>query len=70
MSCIKCVSLDELEEEEIGFLVQMLSVKGTDIAQESLLSAVLRQLISLSDADGSKASDVFKSTFTESAVGY
>lgn len=47
MSCIKCVSLDELEEDEIGFLVQMLNVTNTENMQESLLGAVLRQLISL-----------------------
>ncbi|CAD7967590.1 unnamed protein product, partial [Amoebophrya sp. A25] len=71
MGCIRCVSLDELEEEEIAFLVDMLDVsKPGQKIQSGLLQAVLNQLRALCVAEGSVASQVFRSRFVEKTSKY
>ncbi|CAD7945290.1 unnamed protein product [Amoebophrya sp. A120] len=69
MSCIRCVSLDELEADEIEFLVNMLDVSKQRI-QGGLLSAVLNQLRELCVTEGSIASKVFRSKFVETTSNH
>eukprot|EP00392_Amoebophrya_sp_AT5.2_P012196 g12291.t1 len=71
MGCIRCVSLDELEADEIEFLVGMLDVSkpGQNI-QGGLLFAVLNQLRELCVNEGSTASKVFRNQFVEVTSRY
>jgi hypothetical protein len=74
MACIRCVSLEELDEEEIAFLVQMLEGgggaggTGTGTGTQSLLSAVLSQLQNLAESEKTKAGTIFRQLFVEQAT--